>query len=173
MNSIEVQDQHCDYTRGTEKSFRVLRNIGKAAPYFPINEPILCFGSGDGFEIQVWKLLGFDVIGCEISSEKRKIAKGFKVKTFKNLYNGLKRNVYCAHTIEHVENRMRVLSQLYNISVSTICLIFPIEPNGSMNPSHLSPVQNIEYIKLPGKTVLKYEHWNNEREGIIIFKKDV
>jgi hypothetical protein len=66
----DLQDQHCDYTRTTGKRFRVMRNVGEVAPYYPINEPVLCFGSGDGFEVQAWDLLGFDAVGCEISEKK-------------------------------------------------------------------------------------------------------
>lgn len=171
MNIAELQDQHCDYTRNTEKRFRVLRNIGEVAPYFPIDEPVICFGSGDGFEVEVWRLLGYDAIGCEISPKKRERALKYGVRTVTNLYDDIRRNVYCAHTVEHVSNRDLVISRLAAWSISTICLIFPIEPDGSKNPSHLSPVQNLDDIKLPGVTLLKYERWNNELEGVIINAK--
>lgn len=171
MNIAELQDRHCDYTRNTEKRFRVLRNIGEAAPYFPIDEPVLCFGSGDGFEVEVWKMLGYDVVGCEISHIKRLIASDHNVRSYALLKDISCRNVYCAHTIEHLKDRDDKLIRMWNISISVMCLIFPIEPNGSENPSHLSPVLNINDIKLPGDTLLKYERWNGEREAILIAKK--
>ena len=173
MNIVELQDMHCDYTRDTEKRFRSLRNIGEVAPHFPINEPVICFGSGDGFEVEVWQLLGYDAIGCEISSIKKDIASKYGIRTINSLYDGARRNVYCAHTIEHVRNRDIAMKRIAAWSISTTCFIFPIEPNGSMNPSHLSPVKSINDIDIPGMQILlKYERWNDEREGIVIFKKD-
>jgi len=175
LNLEAIQEAHCDYTTGTSKQFRVLRNIGEVAPYFPINEPILCFGSGDGFEVRVWELLGYAAIGCELSSKKREVALSYGVETVSNLEAciGMRRNVYCAHTIEHVEDRDITMLRLASISISTICFIFPIEPNGSMNPSHLSPIESLDDVDiLDMRTALKYERWNDEREGIVIFKGD-
>lgn len=162
-----LQDQHCDETRTTEKRFRVLRNVGEAAEYFPINEPVLCFGSGDGFEVEVWNLLGFKATGYDISQRKNKLAKKHGVDVGKKYPS----NIYCAHTLEHLENRNLVLDEMRENCISTICLIFPIEPIGSNNPSHLSPIKSLNDINLDMMVVLKYERLNNEREGVIIFKK--
>jgi hypothetical protein len=171
----KLQDQHCDETRTTSKRFRVMRNVGESAPYFPEDEPILCVGSGDGFEVQAWKLLGFDVSGYEISSSKIRIAAKHSIATF---YQGLEKlypyNIYCAHTIEHFDNSSEYIRIFSKLAISTVCLIFPIEPYGSNNPSHLSPVGSIHDIDLPGfKIMLKKERWNDEREGIIIWKRKV
>jgi hypothetical protein len=160
-------------TRTTSKRFRVLRNIGMAAPYFPETERVLCFGSGDGFEIEIWRRLGFTAAGCEISKVKREIAMSHGLHTWGSLSQIKEEfNVYCAHTIEHVVDNKLLLRQLSEMCITTMCLIFPIEPNGSKNPSHLSPVKSLNEVKVNGfKTVLKYEHWNEEREGVIIYKR--
>ena len=71
MNLEKIQDEHCDMTRTTAKRFRVLRNVGEAAIHFPKDEPVLCIGSGDGFEVEVWKTIGFYSVGLDISSSKR------------------------------------------------------------------------------------------------------
>ena len=169
----KLQDQHCDETWTTTKRFRVMRNIGEAAPYFPEDEPILCVGSGDGFEVRAWELLGFDVSGYEISSSKIKIAAEYGVSTLDHGLENMKpNNIYCAHTLEHFESSCKYIDLFCRLAISTICLIFPIEPYGSKNPSHLSPIRSIHDIDLPGfKIMLKKERWNDDREGIIIWKR--
>lgn len=169
----KLQDKHCDETRTTSKRFRVMRNIGEAAPYFPENESVLCVGSGDGFEVEAWKLLGFEATGYEISSSKIRIASRHGVAT---LDQGLEdihpHNIYCAHTIEHLDNPSNYLKIFCRLAISTICLIFPIEPYGSNNPSHLSPVGSLHDIDLQGfRVMLKKERWNDDREGIIIWNR--
>jgi hypothetical protein len=165
----KLQDEHCDETRNTEKRFRVLRNVGEAAPYFPINEPVLCYGSGDGFEVQVWSLLGFEAYGYDISSHKNKLAQSHGVEIKKDI----KANVYCAHTLEHLYDRDAQIKRMISNCISTVCFIFPIEPNGSKNPSHLSPIKSINDIVVPMNIMVKYERWNDEKEGIIIAHNNV
>ena len=147
-----------------------MRNVGEAAQYFPEDEPILCVGSGDGFEIQAWMLLGFEASGYEISSSKIKIAAGHGISTFdQGLGDIYPHNIYCAHTLEHLDNPSEYMKIFSRLAISTICVIFPIEPNGSKNPSHLSPIGSIHDINFPGFDILlKKERWNDEREGIII-----
>ena len=171
----KIQDRHCDMTRTTTKRFRVLRNVGMAAPYFPIDEPVLCFGSGDGFEVEIWGRLGFSAIGCEISTKKRQIAEAHGCRTVGSL-DDIERlgrfNIYSAHTIEHVQDYGIILERLAAVTLSTACIFFPIEPYGSKNPSHLSPVAALDDVRMDGmRTVVKTERWNDEREGVIIFKR--
>jgi hypothetical protein len=168
----DLQDQHCDYTRTTGKRFRVMRNVGEVAPYYPINEPVLCFGSGDGFEVQAWDLLGFDAVGCEISERKRRISSGYRVYTYETLSQAQGQyNIYCAHTLEHVVDKRALISQLWEKCCSVMCLIFPIEPNGTKNPSHLSPIKNIDDVVVPGSIIKKTVRWNDELEGLILCRK--
>ena len=169
----QIQDTHCDMTRTTEKKFRVLRNIGMAAPYFPENESVLCFGSGDGFEIEIWRRLGFRAVGCEISKVKREIARSHGLYSWADRTEVLgNHNIYCAHTIEHVTDVEDTLGWFVKTCVSTLCLIFPIEPYGSKNPSHLSPIKSMEQLRIPRmEVVLKFEHWNDEREGVLIYQQ--
>ena len=175
LNLEKIQDEHCDMTRTTAKRFRVLRNVGEAAIHFPKDEPVLCIGSGDGFEVEVWKTIGFYSVGLDISSSKRCIALDHGVVSFKNMdgMSGKKFNVYCAHTLEHCANIKIMLDNIRDHCLTTVCLIFPIEQNGSKNPSHLSPITNIDDVHIDGmKTIRKYERWNDEREGFLILKKD-
>lgn len=169
----QLQDEHCDFTRTTRKRFRVLRNIGEAAIYYPEEEGVLCFGSGDGFELQVWKLLGFNAIGCEISSKKNNIAAIYGVESVNDIKSiKEQRNIYCAHTLEHVNNAQELIFTLWDKCLSIMCCIFPIEPKGSKNPSHLSPIYNLNQLIFPGKILYKSSRWNDEFEGIIICAKE-
>jgi len=162
-----LQDKHCDDTRGTAKRFRVLRNVGMAAPYFPVGEPVICFGSGDGLELEVWRLLGYAVTGVEISERKRAIANAHGCFTVDVLQG--RGNIYCAHTLEHVPDVGRVLALFRQTCISTICCIVPLEPDGSRNPSHLAPIRRLDDVRIEGMEVLlKMERWNDEREGVVI-----
>jgi hypothetical protein len=175
LNLEKLQDDHCDFTRGTNKRFRVLRNVGEAAKYFPIDEPIICIGSGDGFEVEVWKLLGFNAFGCEISTRKRIIAKAFGVTSVTNFADSQGRcNIYCAHTIEHMKQAQLEINNWTKRVKTVICCIFPIEPMGTRNPSHLSPIKSLNTLKFPNMEILlKQERFNDEREGIIIARRNV
>lgn len=174
MDAIErLQDAHCDPTRTTHKRFRVLRNIGEAAPFFPPDEPVLCYGSGDGFEVEVWRLLGYAAFGCEISSKKRAVAAAHDIVTVPTLDDMRDPcNIYCAHTIEHLADPQAIIDQWLRMVQSTICCIFPIEPHGSKNPSHLAPVADLSAVRFPGlQTIIRTERWNDEREGFVIAKR--
>lgn len=168
-----LQNAHCDWSRGTRKGHRILRNVGEVARFFPSEEPLLCFGCGDGLEVEAWKLLGYDAVGCEISKEKSAKAEVFGVRIMSQKALGVySLNVYCAHTIEHVVDAKAILEWFSKIALSTVCIICPIEPNGSRNPSHLSPVRALTDIMVPGmKVVQMIERYNDEPEGLIVFKR--
>ena len=168
---VLVQDQHCDFTRGTSKRFRVMRNVGMAAAYFPEDEPVLCFGCGDGFEIEAWRLLGFDAVGVELSDIKRTVAAKRRLTVYKSMPSGIGANIYCAHTIEHLPYIKKTIKELWHICLSVMCLIFPIEPHGTRNPSHLSPIKSLDDIDVPGRILYKQSRFNDEPEGVIICKR--
>lgn len=185
MTEEQLQSTHCDKSRGTSKGARILRNIGEVSKYYPINEPILCIGCGDGLEIEAWKLLGYnDVRGIEIDREKAKIAKkhGCNVSThniedwFINedlfidvIKPGERLNVYCAHTLEHCSSVEIVIGTIKDLTLNTACIIVPIEPNGTKNPSHHSPVKKLSDINLDMPIVLCAERYNDELEGIKVW----
>ena len=172
-----LQDRHCDWSRGTKKGFRVLRNVGDAARHFPLSEPLMCFGCGDGLEVEAFKLLGFDVIGCDISRKKRLVAEQHNTLVYAPddpLLEQIERNIYCAHTIEHVEDLVQTLEYFEEVAISTICIICPIEPRGSRNPSHLSPIRSIRDLELSDWTYWKpiriEERFNDEPEAVLVWK---
>lgn len=179
MNDAKLQDLHCDWSRGTNKGARIFRNIGEVARFFPLSEPVLCVGCGDGLEVQAWRLLGYRADGIDISVAKRKVAESHGVPytsapaedILADISPGF--NVYCAHTLEHLLSPDTVMQEMRRIVVSVMCIIVPIEAKGSNNPSHLSPVLDLSHIRLSGniEEVMRCERWNNEPEGIIVWRK--
>ena len=163
-------------SRKTSKSFKILKNIAEVAFHFPIDEPLLSIGCGDGFELDVWKLLGYNVLGIDLDKEKVDIAVKhgcnaiyIPVEDF-NPYT--KMNVYCSHTLEHCRNSSAVIKKVRMIALSTVCIIVPIEKQGTKNPAHLSPVKSISDIIIKDMHVVRcYENFNYEYQGIIVWKK--
>jgi len=179
MDLASLQSSHCDMSRKTDKSFKILKNIGEVAYYFPRHEPLLCVGCGDGFELDTWKLLGYkDVKGIDIDPEKIAIAKSFgcnaEVCSIEDYWeeDEIDRNIYCAHTLEHCVNADEIMRKLCSMTLSTLCVIFPIEKKGTKNPSHISPIKSladIDYDYL--KPVRLYENHNYELQGIIVCRR--
>lgn len=172
----KLQTAHCDHSRGTRKGARILRNIGEVARFFPLDEPVLCVGSGDGLEVEAWQLLGYHAHGVEVSPEKAMIARDHGAATTEAPAEGLDAveglwNIYCAHTLEHCRDARAVLAHFLRMALSTICIIVPVEPRGTRNPSHLSPVLDLGQIRIPGMhEVMRYERHNDEPEGIIVWR---
>lgn len=171
-----IQTKHCDMSRGTAKGRRILRNVGEVSRFFPLDEPVLCVGSGDGLEVEAWRLLGYEAHGVEISPHKASIAKRHGVPCTEAPAESLNEvagnwNIYCAHTLEHCTDPSTVLAQFVGMALSTICIIVPIEPMGTRNPSHLNPIKSLSDIRLPGLLEeMRAERFNDEPEGVIVWK---
>ena len=177
MDTVKLQSKHCDMSRKTDKSFKILKNIGEVAYHFPMNEPILSVGCGDGFELDVWKLLGFkDVKGVDIDPEKIAIAKSFgcdaECCSIKDYEPDKDRNIYCAHTLEHCKNIEATMKTLQQLTLKVLCIIVPIEKNGTKNPSHFSPIRSLVDIPIDTMKIVRcYENHNYELQGIIVCKR--
>jgi len=181
MTEEQLQDLHCDPSRGTDKGPRILRNVGDCAPWFPLNEKVLCVGCGDGLELQAWELLGYGVIGLEISKAKTVVAKAHGCRVWRGEANrlvevsvGIQRyaNIYCAHTLEHLKDAEKLLRAFGRIAVSTVAIIVPIEKNGTRNPSHHYVVKKISDIRINGWEVVRMEErYNCEPEGLVILRR--
>lgn len=174
----DLQTKHCDYSRKTRKGARILRNIGEVAKFFPLDEPILCVGSGDGLEVQAWNLLGYQAQGVDVSPAKAQVALDHGVPTTEIPAERLDQfpknsaNIYCAHTLEHTKDPWLVMKHFLRIAVSTVCIIVPVEPKGTKNPAHVSPVIDLSTIRIPSLTeVMRFERFNDEPEGVIVWKK--
>ena len=180
----KLQDEHCDPSRGTLKGARILRNVGEVARFFPIDEPILCVGSGDGLEVEAWKLLGYDpVYGLDISHWRCMVAQKHGVRTWvvdiagsrlPRPLNGKRQyaNVYCAHTLEHCTNPPLAIEKFSKWAFSTICIVVPVELNGSRNPSHLSPFSGLN-LQIGGfGVVYSDERINDELEAVKVYKRN-
>ena len=171
----EIQSVHCDKSRGTEKGSRIFRNIGEVSKFFSIEEPILCVGCGDGLEVEAWKLLGYTVKGVEVDQKKTKIAIEHNCDVVRCLieeYNpSEKANIFCSHTLEHCKNKELILNKFVNIALSTICIIVPIERFHTKNPSHFSQIKSLSELKLDWTIVMCVERYNNEPEGVKIWKR--
>ena len=170
----QIQDEHCDWSVGTPKGARILRNVGRVARFFPLGEKILCVGSGDGTEMLIWRALGYRVFGVEISNTKAQLsdergefAMCEDIEDTIHYKRGC--NIYCAHTLEHLGNPEKFLNQAISQAPSTVCVIFPIEINGSKNPSHLSPISSIKQIEHYGKVRHSETLFDNEPQGMVIF----
>lgn len=175
---IRLQEQHCDDSRGTRKGARILRNVGEFARWFPRDEPIICVGAGDGLEVEAWQLLGHEATGIDISPKKARVASKFGVPVLDLDAHGADyrgRNIYCAHTLEHCKDAESLLYSFALNALSTICVIVPIEPDGSRNPSHLSPIRNLSQLHLPERSgwieTLRTERHNDEPEGAIVWNR--
>lgn len=153
----------------------MLRNVGAIAKYFPLEEPILCVGSGDGTEVLAWGVLGYDVCGIDISKRKSGYANIRGASTYcADAEEGISiagHNIYCAHTLEHMQNPQRFIDHALQTAISTLCFIIPIEVNGTRNPSHLHPFSSLNGLGITmGKVIYKTEHYNDEPEGIMVIK---
>lgn len=179
MDNVTLQSCHCDFSRQTDKSFKILKNIGEVAYHFPFEEPILLVGCGDGFELDVFNLLGFkDIKGIDIDNEKIAIAKSFgcnvECVSIEDYIPNKPRNVYCAHTLEHCKNLNEVVKKLEKITLNTLCIIVPIEKKKTKNPSHLSPIKSLVDITINTedfKIVRMYENLNYELQGILVVRR--
>jgi 2-polyprenyl-3-methyl-5-hydroxy-6-metoxy-1,4-benzoquinol methylase len=165
-------------TRKTSKAYKCLKNVADVAYHYPIDEPILCVGCGDGFEVEIFNLLGFKAFGIDVDPEKINIAKSHglnvKLSMIEDLDPNERHNIYCAHTLEHCEKYRQVLEKLKNIMLSTMVVIIPIEKNGTNNPSHLSPIRSLSDLELKNlKMVRCYENFNYEFQGVIVWKEEV
>ncbi len=179
MTNEKLQATHCDMSRNTNKAPKILKNIGGVCHHFPIDEPILCVGCGDGLEIDIWKSIGFkSVSGIDLDSEKVEIANNcncdvrkLSVEEHTNTF-GIRNNIYCAHVLEHCQDVKVVLEKFKKIALSTICVIIPIEKNVTKNPSHLSPVRSVADLSIKGWRVVRmYENFNYELQGIVVWKR--
>lgn len=181
LNEEILQDLYCDPSRGTNKGARILRNVGECAPFFSREEKVLCVGCGDGLELQAWELLGYKVIGLDISKAKAVVAKAHGCTIWRSEAHNLIdismgvhdfANIYCAHTLEHLRQPQRMVAAFARLAVRTIAIIVPLEPKGTKNPSHHMAVRRIGDIQILGWRVVKAEErYNHEPEGVIIFAK--
>ena len=178
MDAVAIQNKFCDMSRKTDKSFKILKNVGEVAYHFPFDEPILCVGCGDGFELDAWKLLGFkDVKGIDVDPEKVAIAKSCgcdaEVASIEDYTFDEKINIYCSHTLEHCKDIDNIFEIFERNFLSVICVIVPIEKQGTKNPSHLSPIFSLYDIcwGIQDKKVVRcYENHNYELQGIVVWK---
>lgn len=178
MNKKGLQDAHCDNSRCTSKGYRILRNIGQMSKYFPRDEPIMCVGSGDGLEVEAWRLLGYDAVGLDISTSKVEVSRQHGIPSTDvpiEAVNEFDRpyNIYCAHTLEHCESIEGILCLFEKTAISTICIIIPIEKRGTRNPSHLSPFWSLDELRIKSdyfSEVLRVERYNDELEGAVVWK---
>ncbi|MBE3138200.1 MAG: methyltransferase domain-containing protein, partial [Actinobacteria bacterium] len=191
-----VQEKFCSNSRSpkggaSSMGGRLTKNILEAVPFFQMygdNLPILDIGCGDAWGLECFKNNGFkDLYGIELVQPRIDVAlkQGFTVYkgmaedtlTVLSKYglNSKKFNVFCSHVLEHCIDQNKVIEDLKSIS-NIIWIVVPIEPNGSGNKAHYSPVKNLgqiaNHFDSTWTCLKKEERFNLESEGLVSFIRE-
>jgi hypothetical protein len=182
----QIQHNKTSRSRGTRMGQRVTRNVEEFVEVakrlqVPIDN-VLCVGAGDGWEVQEFMRFGYTSIGVEVAEERCKVAKEHNidviygvVEELSSLFPPKKWNVYCAHTLEHCFNRDLAIEQMMKVTKDWIYIVAPIEPRGSPNKAHYSPIRDLQGIKdafSKGWVKIREVHrFNLEPEGSLLFRR--
>ena len=81
------------------------------------------------------------------------------------------KNVYASHSVEHVTNRKELMQRLMAVK-GWVFLEVPMEPEGTTNKAHLSPVSSLlEFVsELEGKRILRLEHDASRETAVSIIR---
>jgi len=189
-----IQEKFCSNSRSgniaSRMGQRLTKNVMEADPFFKNygnNLPILDIGCGDAWGLECFKNSGFkNLYGIEIVQSRIDVAlkygftvyKGMAEDTIKVLLkaglNAKKFNVFCSHVLENCVNQGKVVENLKKIS-NIIWIVVCVEPNGTANKSHYSPVKNLDqianYFDSTWTCLKKEERFNLETEAVIGFVK--
>lgn len=187
----QIQTRYTSSSRGTRMGRRVANNVAELAPN--LKPPIICVGCGDGFEIECM-LTHFNIsiqenaqsqqiIGLEVTQSRVQIAQAAGLPVYEGPAENIqdivpenaKRNIYCAHTLEHCFNSIAVIESFKKVALDTIILIVPVEVKGrTVNRAHYYPIANLGYITnlfgMDWQITTQYR-WNIELEGVLILKR--
>jgi hypothetical protein len=189
-----VQERFCSNSRSGDTASRMgqrlTKNVLEAVPFFQTrgnNLPILDIGCGDAWGLECFKNNGFkDLYGIEVVQSRIDVASKHGFTVYKGMaedtltvllkagLNSKKFNVFCSHVLEHCVDQGKVIEDLKSIS-NIIWIVVPIEPKGSGNKAHFSPVKNLDqiakYFDTTWTCLKKEERFNLEPEGLLGFVK--
>lgn len=187
----QVQTHFTSSSRGTRMGRRVANNVAELAPN--LQPPIICVGCGDGLEVEhMLQHFGISVeenaktqqiIGLEVTNTRVLTARAAGLPVFEGpaenileVLNGTKRNIYCAHCLEHCFSAPTVIENFKKAALDTIVIVVPIEVKGrTVNKAHYFPIANLGYIAnmfgMDWRISITYR-WNVELEGVLVLKRD-
>jgi len=145
----EIQENESAFSTDTMWGERVKDSINKYSQH--INGKVLDIGCNDGFAMTVMRDLGHEVTGIDISPTKVERAKnkGLNVTQGRAEHLSFKDKefdtVFCSHTLEHVEDLSKAVSEIKRVS-KRVVIIIPLEEDTN-NPAHMSPFKSGDELK--------------------------
>lgn len=183
--------------RPSRMGLRAIRHATEAAGW--LRSPVVALGCADGTEILALKKQGIEnVIGVEVVRERvvRGQAAGLDVRhgTVEGIIDpsvglyrvgGRKYDIFASHVLEHCHNLNAAVHNIVRLmGVGNRIVIFsPIEPNGSGNKAHLSPIRSLGFLFDQFVTVARFRRLSTfevlymkyrfdlELEGVLILEK--
>jgi glycosyltransferase involved in cell wall biosynthesis len=149
-NYKEIQDAESAFSTDTMWGKREIDSIDRYKEF--IVGKVLEIGCNDGYGMEYMKKLGIDVEGLDISPTKvkRALEKGLKVTegTMSHLPFEDKSfdTIFCSHTLEHASKIKKATEEMRRVAHRVI-IIVPIEPEGSDNPAHSSPIREGDGVR--------------------------
>lgn len=170
-NYEEIQDAESAFSTDTIWGQRERDSIDKYKEFF--TGKILEIGCNDGYGMEYMKKLGYDVEGIDISPTKVKRAQEKGLKVIKGRMENLPfeyksfGTIFCSHTLEHARDIKKAVSEMQRVAHRVI-IIVPIEPEGSNNPAHSSPIKEGNDVRKRFKTwkMLKSEYLSGRVESL-------
>ena len=131
----------------------VLEARKKLSRKFPMgpDTKVLVIGSQNGFEPYRYKEHGIKNIICvDICNE---FIKECKKKGFECFHTPIEEwspvrvdGVHASHVLEHCYDIKKAIDVIKKTDASWVYISVPIEPDGSKDPAHLSPIKNKRFI---------------------------
>lgn len=176
---------------------RAIRHAREAAGWF--SGPVIALGCADGTEVIALKNEGIEwVVGVEVVHERvlRGQAAGLDIRhgTVEGLTDpslglyklrGAKYNFLASHVLEHCHNLEAAIHNVVRLMGygNRIVIFAPIEPNGSGNKAHVSPIPSLGFLFDRFVTVERFRRMSTfsvlymryrfdlELEGVLILEK--
>lgn len=196
VNDYEsIQRRYCSNSRAKKEGDqpgrmgqRLLENVDEAwvTVLRDAGGPILDVGCGDGLGMARFLSLGAPgVIGIEVVKDRVAVAVEHGLNVVQGMAEDLSGwpdrsvEVFCSHCLEHTRDQSRAMGEIFRVARCGVWLAVPVEPKGSGNPAHFSPVRAVENLlslvpRLSDWVVVRCLcRFHLEREGVLAFKRKI
>lgn len=174
---VELQQKGSDWSYGSKWGDQMENAILEwFAKEIPLDAKILDAGCGEGRGVKSLLNAGFkNVSGVDITPEKVEAGKSNGLNLFlgdlhtlENISDKEYDYVFCSHTLEHMMDLPKAISNLVRITKHKIFYIVPIHETKEFvalhNPSHTSVIGDAsEFYSVLDKLNLNHKHWEMKR----------